>query len=235
MKTVALALTCFLLLAAGIVRANDPARQLLLAANSPTARQLTKAAIRQQADAFLNEGQFEAGYLLLLSGQRVPVTGLRYHIGQRVVEVQDSLQADSTSYYPLASLRGFGLGSSDDSLATRRHYRVRLVHQPHQPARPEAVQLLTGSEAGPLVLANLPVLLPGTRTPASILLAGPGREPAQPLLPLDARDTSLRRLLGRHAQQVADYARANNLYGCTPCNVARMLDYYNHLLVVATR
>ncbi|RZK61413.1 MAG: hypothetical protein EOO59_05125, partial [Hymenobacter sp.] len=91
----------------------------------------------------------------------VLVPGLRYHVGQRVVEVQDSLQTDSTSYWPLAALRGFDLGTEDDP-ATLRRYRPRLVQAGRQPDHREAVQVLTATDAGPLLLAWLPVLLPGT-------------------------------------------------------------------------
>lgn len=230
MKNVAVVLVLLLTLATHVVRAADPA-QLLRQANTPTARQLTKAALGQQYAAFLNEGRFEAGYLLLASGRRVPVGGLRYHVGQRVVEVQDSLQADSTNYYPLAALRGFGLGNAEAGSAAPRHYRVRLVQPAHQLATREAVQLLSGTEAGPLVLVSLPLLLPGTSTPASILLAGSGRDTTQPLLPLDNRETSLRRLFNSHADQVISYAQTNQLLGCTPCDVARMLNYYNQLVI----
>ena len=210
--------------------AADPSRTLLHQANTPAARQLIKAALTQEPTAFLNEGRFEAGYLYLLSGRRVLVPGLRYHVGQRIIEVQDSLNTDSTSYWPLAALRGFDLGTNDDVAALRR-YRPRLVHDSHQADRREAVQVLTATDAGPLLLGYLPVLLPGTATPGYVLLAGPGRDTTQPLRSLDSRDTDVLHLLGERAGKVQAFARTNNLHFCSPPEIARMFDYYNKLAV----
>lgn len=218
------------LLAPAHSRAADPGAALVRAANTPAARQLTQAAIGQQAGAFLHNGQYEAGYLYLLSGRRVLVPGLRYHVGQRVVEVQDSLQADSTSYWPLAALRGFDLGTENDP-ATLRRYRPRLVQAGRQPARREAVQVLTTTDAGPLLLAWLPVLLPGTSTPGQVLLAGGGHEATQPLRQLGTAETEVRRLVSERADKVQAFARLHNLHCCVPQEVAQMLDYYNHLAV----
>ena len=80
---------------AALPKAKGPevTHSLYRAANTPAARQHLRAALSQQPDAFLNQGEFEVGYLLLRSGKRVLVPGLRYHVGQRVVEVQDSVQA----------------------------------------------------------------------------------------------------------------------------------------------
>ncbi|NML66064.1 hypothetical protein HHL22_12695 [Hymenobacter sp. RP-2-7] len=220
-------LTC---LAKDRPRAADPSRALVRQANAPAARQLTQAAINQQPGAFLNEGRYEAGYLYLLSGRRVLVPGLRYHVGQRVVEVQDSLQADSTSYWPLAALRGFDLGTENDP-ATRRRYRPRLVHESHQLDRREAVQVLTATDAGPLVLAWLPLLLPGTASPGQLLLAGSGHNADQPLQQLSLNGPDVLHLLNERAQKVQTFARTNNLHCGVPQEVAQMLDYYNRLAV----
>lgn len=211
-------------------RPTDSGQALVREANLPAARQQIRAALSQQPGAFLNEGRYEAGYLYLLSGRRVLVPGLRYHVGQRVVEVQDSLQADSTSYWPLTALRGFDLGTEDDP-ATLRRYRPRLVQAGHQPARREAVQVLTATDAGPLLLAWLPVLLPGTLTPGQVLLAGAGREAAQPLRQLSLNEPEVQRLLSVRVAPVQAFARTNNLRCCVPQEVARMLDCYNRLAV----
>lgn len=209
----------------------DPGLALYREANTAAVRQQLKGAFDQQPGAFLNEGRYEAGYLLLLSGRRVLVPGLRYHVGQRVVQVQDSLQPDSTSFWPLAALRGFDLGTEDDP-ATLRRYRPRLVAESHQR---EAVQILTGTEAGPLVLAWLPLLLPGTQTPGQVLLAGYGRDAIQPLRPLCSTEADVLRLLGSRAEKVQAFARINNLHFCAPSEVAQLLDYYNQLTAIAVK
>lgn len=211
-------------------RAADLSRVLVQQANAPAARQLTQAAINQQPGAFLNEGRYEVGYLYLLSGRRVLVPGLRYHVGQRVVEVQDSLQADSTTYWPLAALRGFDLGTENDP-ATPRRYRPRLVHENHRPDRREAVQVLTATDAGPLVLAWLPLLLPGTQTPAQVLLAGCGYEATQPLRQFNPNGADMRHLLNERTTHVQTFARTNNLHCCVPQEMAQILDCYNRLAV----
>ena len=208
----------------------DSGQALVREANTLTARKQLQAALRQQPGAFLNEGRYEAGYLHLLSGRRVLVPGLRYHVGQRVVEVQDSLQTDSVSYWPLAALRGFDLGTENDP-ATLRRYRSRLVQASHQPDRREAVQVLTATDAGPLLLAWLPVLLPGTVTPGQVLLAGAGHDATQPLRQLMASETEVQHLLSARAAPVQAFARTNNLHCCVPQEVARMLDCYNRLAV----
>lgn len=229
------ALLLLLLLPLGVtafprVKGIEAGQALYHAANTPMARQQLRAALRQQPQALLNAGQFEAGYLYLLSGQRVLVPGLRYHLGQRVVEVQDSLQADSTSFWPLAALRGFDLGTADNP-ATLRRYRSRLVRSSRQPDHQEAVQVLTATDAGPLLLAYLPQLEPTAATPTLLLLAGEGRETTQPLRPLTATDADVLRLVGERALQVHANARIRNLHFCAPAEVAKMLDYYNQLAV----
>ncbi|MGI4833040.1 MAG: hypothetical protein ACRYFK_06210 [Janthinobacterium lividum] len=211
-------------------RTTDPSQALVQQANTPAARQLTQAAISQQPGAYLNEGQYEVGYLHLLSGRRVLVLGLRYHVGQRVVEVQDSLQADSTTYWPLAALRGFDLGTEDNP-ATLRRYRPRLVQESRQPDRREAVQVLTATDAGPLVLAYLPLLLPGTSTPGQVLLVGCGYDAPQPLRQLGLKEADVLHLLNERVDKVSAFARTNNLHCCVPQEVAKMLDYYNRLAV----
>jgi hypothetical protein len=219
------------LLAPAYARAVDAGTELVREANRPTTRQLTQAAITQQAGAFLNDGQYEVGYLYLLSGRRVLVLGLRYHVGQRVVEVQDSLQADSTVYWPLSALRGFDLGIENDSVAPRR-YRSRLVQASHQSSHYEAVQVLTATDAGPLLLAWLPVLLPGTTSLGQMLLAGGGHDATQPLRSFNPGAAELRRLLRARTPSVQAFARTNNLHYCVPQEVAQMLDCYNRLVVM---
>jgi len=208
----------------------ETTHSLYRAANTPTARQQLRAALNQQPDAFLNQGKFEVGYLLLRSGRRVLVPGLRYHLGQRVVEVQDSVQADSTSFWPLAALRGFDLGTAEDP-ATLRRYRTRLVHDGRQPDRQEAVQVLTATDAGPLLLAYLPLLAPATDGPTYQLLAGEGHEATQPLRTVAATEADVLRLLGERAGKVQAYARIQILHFCAPTEAARILDYYNQLAV----
>ena len=211
-------------------RPDAAGRALYHEANAPAAARLTRAALAQQPGGFLANGDYGVGYLHLLTGRRVLVPGLRYHVGQRVVQVQDSLQADSTRYWPLAALRGFDLGTEDEP-ATRRRYCPRLVRESHGADRREAVQVLTATDAGPLLLAWLPQVVPGAGAPSQVLVAGPGNDPAQPLRPLDPTETSVLRLCGPRADQVQAFVRTKNLNYNLPTDIAKMLDYYNRLAV----
>jgi hypothetical protein len=110
----------------------------------------------------------------------------------------------------------------------RRVYRTRLVRTGHWASKPEAVEILTCTYAGPLVLA----LLPATPTTPSQVLAGPGYDATTPLRPLALTQEAVLRLCGDRAPQVRAYAMRYDLHFQQADEVARLLDYYNRIAVV---
>jgi hypothetical protein len=216
----------------------DPSRALYREANAPAASLRLRAATRQHENEYLNKATYETGYLRPLDGRRVLVIGQRYHVGQRVLQVQDSLQVDSTHYWPLAAVRGFDLGTEDDAPhggqgaagPTVRRYRARLVQEGKQGTRREAVEILTSIDSGPLLLAWLPIVVdPAGLT--QVLVAGPGTASAEPLRPLELTQAAVLRLCGSRADEVRTLAATRHLRYELPADVAKMLDYYNRVAV----
>lgn len=198
-------------------------------ANTPAAARRQRAELSLHAGEFLNNGLYQVGYLRLLDGRRVLVLGLRYHISQRVLQVRDSLQADSTHYWPLVALRGFDLGTEGDTLPAMRHYRTRLVQEGRQAPQPEAVEVLTATDAGPLLLGWLPQV--GSSGP--MLVAGPGKGGGdESLHSLELSQAAILRLCGSHATEIQAFAVSRHLSFNQPTEVAQMLDQYNRLTVV---
>ena len=110
----------------------------------------------------------------------------------------------------------------------RRTYRTRLVRTGRWATRREAVEILTCTYAGPLVLAQLPA----TAATPSQVLAGPGYDPEATLRPLELTQAAVLRLCADRAPQVQAYARLYNLHFEQATDVARLLDYYNRIAVV---
>lgn len=239
-----------MLLAAGSLAAHaqasrpgaDPGRALYRDANAPAASLRTRAAISQRPAEFLNQGTYQTGYLRTLDGRRTLVLGLRYHVGQRVLQVQDSLQADSTHYWPLAAVRGFDLGTEDDAPLPAspgavappavRRYRARLVQEGKQGTRRDAVEVLTSIDSGPLLLAWLPVVAePIGASLTQVLVAGPGTVSNEPLRPLELSEAAVLHLCGSRAGEVRTFATTRRLRYDQPADVAKMLDYYNRVAV----
>ena len=219
--------------------AADPGRALYREANTPATTLRTRAATGQHENEFLTNGTYQTGHLRTLDGRRILVLGLRYHVGQRVLQVQDSMQVDSTHYWPLAAVRGFDLGTEDDAplgadpklaLPNVHRYRARLVQQGKQGTRREAVEVLTSVDSGPLLLAWLPVV-PEPSGLAQVLVAGPGTTPTEPLRPLDLTESAVLRLCGSRADEVRTFASARHLRFDQPADVAKLLDYYNRVAV----
>jgi len=220
--------------------ATDPGRALYREANSPATRLRLRAATSQHENEYLNKGTYETGYLRLLDGRRVLVIGQRYHVGQRVLQVQDSLQVDSTQYWTLAAVRGFDLGTDDDApplaagqavaLPTVRRYRTRLVQEGKQGTRREAVEILTSIDSGPLLLAWLPVV-PEPSGLMQVLVAGPGTAATEPLRPLELTQAAVLRLCGSRADEVRSFAAIRHLRYEQAADVAKMFDYYNRVAV----
>ena len=219
----------------------DPGRALYREANAPAATLHLRAEMGQHPTEFLGKGTYETGYLRTLDGRRILLAGLRYHVGQRVLQVQDSLQADSAHYWPLAAIRGFDLGLDDDAplsvgqgaaLPTVQRYRARLVQDGRQTPHREAVQVLTTIDSGPLLLAWLPTVAePASHYLMQVLVAGPGLGGTEPLHPLDLNQSAVLRLCGSRAEEVRTFATARHLRYDQPTEVAKMLDYYNRIVV----
>lgn len=205
--------------------------------NRPAAAQRLRAELSQHPAQLLNAGRYEPGYLRPLAGGRVLLPGLRYHVGQRLVQAQDSLEPDSTHFWPLAALRGFDLGGEDAPGTQVRRYRVRLVQEGRAGARREAVQVLTSIDAGPLLLAWLPLPAaevatpPGAAALSQVLLAGSGIDATQPLRPLELSQPAVLRLFGARADNVLAFAQAQNLRFDQPADITRLFNYYNRVAV----
>jgi len=113
----------------------------------------------------------------------------------------------------------------------RRVYRTRLLRTGYFGTRREAVEILTCTYAGPLVLA----LLPATAAAPAQLLAGPGYDPAVALRPLPLTQEAVLRLCGDRAPQVLAYARYYDLHFQQAEEVARLFDYYNRIATIKWR
>ena len=221
--------------------AADPGRVLYRDANAPAAVRQVRAALGQHPDEFLNKGAYDIGYLRTLDGRRILLAGLRYHVGQRVVQVQDSMQADSTHYWPLAAVRGFDLGAEDDAplsagqgaaMPAVHRYRARLVQEGKLGARREAVEVLTSIDSGPLLLGWLPTVAePVGSGLTQVLVAGPGTGTTEPLRPLELTPVAVLRLCGSRAEEIRSFAAIRHLRYDQPTEVAKMLDHYNRVVV----
>lgn len=113
----------------------------------------------------------------------------------------------------------------------RRVYRTRLLRTGYFGTRREAVEILTCTYAGPLVLA----LLPATAAAPAQLLAGPGYDPAVALRPLALTQEAVLRLCGDCAPQVLAYAHHYDLHFQQAEEVARMLDFHNRIATIKWR
>jgi hypothetical protein len=113
----------------------------------------------------------------------------------------------------------------------RRVFRSRLVRTGRWVSHSEAVEILTCTYAGPLVLAQLPA----TATAPGQLLAGPGYDPTTPLRPLALTQEAVLHLCGDRAPQVRAYAMLYNLHFEQADEVARLLDYYNRIAMVVSK
>ena len=212
------------------------AQRLYRQTNAALAASALRLSLSQQADGFLGAGSFQAGTLRTFDGQRRPVPGLRYHTGQRVVEAQDSLYADSTHYWPVGSLRGFDVGKEG---AVPRRFRPHLVREgpisgPHR----EYIEVLTTLDNGPLVLGWLYTQAPvdpttSRRALIQILVAGPGgAASSESLRPLELTQSAVLRLFGSRNAEVRRFAVTGSLRYDRPTDVARMVDYFNQVAVV---
>jgi hypothetical protein len=206
-------------------------------ANTGSAARGFRAALAQQPTGFLGGAAFQPGYLRTFDGHTLLVPGLRYHAGLRLLEAQDSVELDSTHFWPVSGLRGFDLGEAGIPDAPQRRFRARLVKEGSAGTRREYVEVLTAIDAGPLLLAWLYAPAPeatsnGKRPLVGTLLAGPGTVGTEPLRPLEPTEASVLRLFGARADAVRTFASAQHLDYTRPADIARMMDHYNRLAVV---
>ena len=183
--------------------------------------------------------QAVAARLKQFKTSRLPI-----HASVNWQEEQDSVQADDNQFESLSSSLEFEVAATDVALADRpiastsmlkapaaplgpQRFRSRLIRT-NRHAQPEVVEILTCTEAGPLVLALLPA---SSSTPAQVL-AGAGHDRTQPLRPLELTQAAVLRLCGNRAAQVRAYAMTYDLHFQQATDVARMLDYFNRLAVV---
>ena len=213
------------------------AQRLYRQTNAALAASTLRLSLNQQPDGFLGVSTFRAGTLRTFDGQRRPVPGLRYHIGLRVLEAQDSLYADSTHFWPVGSLRGFDLGQEG---TVARRFRPHLVREgPISGAHREYVEVLTTLENGPLLLAWLYTQAPtdaaNARRPEllQVLVAGPGGATSTSgLRPLDLNQAAVLRLFGSRSAEVRRFATTGSLHFDQPSDVALMVNYFNQVAVV---
>ena len=206
-------------------------------ANAPAAVRAYRSSVNPQAAGFLGDGTFQPGALRTFDGRSRPVPGLRYHLKQRLLEAQDSIDLDSTHLWPVGSLRGFDLGDPGDPASPLRRFRTRLVKEGSGGTRREFVEVLTTIDAGPLLLAWLYAPAPGTtpndkRPLMPTLLAGPGTVGPEPLRLLEPSQSSVLRLFGARADAVRTFALSQHLDYTRPADVARMMDFYNRVAVI---
>lgn len=174
------------------------------------------------------------GSVRSLHGAQATLASTRLPVGQHLFEASESVQPDS------AAAPEFDSETADIPAALaitlrrptaplgRRTYRTRLVRTGRWATHREAVEILTCTYAGPLVLA----LLPATAATPAQVLAGPGYDLATPLRPLELTQAAVLHLCGDRAPQVQAYAMLYNLHFQQAEEVARLLDYYNRIAVV---
>lgn len=205
-------------------------------ANTGATAESSRAALKQQTSGFVGGPAFQLGSLRTADGRSLLVPGLRYHAGLHLLEAQDSIDLESTHLWPAGSLRGFDLGEAGDPAAPLRRFRSRLVKEGSGGTRREYVEVITATDASPLLLAWL--YAPADDAPTSkrplvgTLLAGPGTAGNEPLRPLEPTESAVLRLFGGRANDVRTYATAQHLDYTRPADIAKMMDHYNRIAVV---
>ncbi|MBJ6108466.1 hypothetical protein JAO73_05560 [Hymenobacter sp. BT523] len=206
-------------------------------ANTGASARAYRAAMGQQPAGFLGGNAFQPGSLRTFDGRNLLVPGLRYHAGLHLLEAQDSVELDSTHFWPASSLRGFDFGEAGNPDQPLRRFRSRLVKEGSTGTRREFVEVLTAIDAGPQLLAwfyaPAPDATPNGKHPlVGTLLAGPGTVGTEPLRPLEPSEASVLRLFGARADAVRTFATGQHLDYTRPADIARMMDHYNRIAVV---
>ena len=221
--------------AAQTARDAAEARVAYQQANTGVTARTYRASLGQQPGSFLGGSTFQPGTLRTFDGHNRFVPGLRYHVGLHLLEAQDSVELDSTHFWPVGSLSGFDLGEAGDPAVPVRRFRTRLVKESGVGTRREYVEVLTAIDAGPLLLAWLytPEATQNGKQPlVGTLLAGPGTVGPEPLRPFEPTEASVLRLFGNRADAVRTFASSQRLDYTRPADIAKMMDHYNRLAVV---
>ena len=214
------------------------ARAIYQQANAASNSVALRTGLKKQATSFLGDGSFQPGALRTFDGRYRPVPGLRFHAGLHMVEVQDSMELDSTHLWPIGSLRGFDIGEVETGAgaAALRRFRPRLVKEGNAGARREFVEVLTTVDAGPLLLGWLyssgTDATVGRISLAPLLLVGPGNSITEPLRPAELNQSAVLRLFGGRSDEVRSFANGQHLQFDNPTDVARIIDYYNRVALV---
>ncbi|MBF9141560.1 hypothetical protein [Hymenobacter properus] len=205
-------------------------------ANTGAVAEGYRASLKQQTSGFVGGPAFQLGYLRTADGRSLLVPGLRYHAGLHLLEAQDSIDLESTHFWPASSLRGFDLGEAGDPAAPVRRFRSRLVKEGSAGTRREYVEVLTAIDAGPLLLAWLYApadeATTSKRPLVGTLVAGPGTVGTEPLRPLEPTESAVLRLFGSRANDVRTFANTQHLDYTRPADIAKMMDHYNRIAVV---
>lgn len=221
--------------AAQATRELTEARTLYAQANRDPGMTMLRAGLVSQMSGFFGDGSLQPGAIRTLDSRYRPVPGLRFHAGLRLLEVQDSINLDSTHLWPVGTLRGFELGERGGPTPVR-HFRSRLVKEGSAGMRRDFVEVLTAVDAGPLLLAWLyssgADAAAGRLSFEPLLLVGAGSNPTEPLHPLELSQTNVLKLFGSRAGDVGGYAMRQDLKYFRAEDVAKMLDYYNQRAVV---
>ena len=238
-------LACLLALGAGL-RAEaytehpaqaKAARSIKKDAAAPTSR--AKARV-SKAQAAITLRVLELGSLRLVGDYKLAVQSQGEQPSQEAIDAQRTAELDSVADASRAEIRALypenAALPADLALTLRRpaaplgkrRFRTRLVRVGRWHTSREAVESLTCTDTGPLVLA----LLPATATTPAQVLAGPGYDQAAPLRPLELTQEAVLRLCGERGRQVRAYAMLYNLHFEEKDDVARLLDYYNRIAVV---
>lgn len=233
----ALVLATQLPAAAQTAREQAEARTLYQQANTAPNTKTLRASLVQQASSFFGDGKFQPGALRTFDNRYRPVPGLRFHAGLHLVEVQDSIELDSTHLWPVGSLRGFDMGELGGRGADApRRFRPRLVKDGAGGSRRDFVEVLTAVDAGPLLLAWLysygADAAAGRLSATPLLMVGSGTDANEPLRPITLSQPEVLRLFGKRDKDVSTFANAQHLQYDQPADVAKMIDHYNRVAVV---
>ncbi|WP_400193075.1 hypothetical protein [Hymenobacter sp. B81] len=201
-----------------------------------SAKSLNESQRREEAAGLLYlHPDWQPGRLFTAAGQWQPATALRYNVSLRILEMRDSTGA--ARLLPVGSLRGFALGQG----AAAREFRTRRCRLNGRGLVREFVEVLSVPEQALLLgvvheVVDEPAVVnaalnvttrPARRYVAQTLVAGPGRQPEQLLLPLTLEQRSVLRLFGARAPELAAYAQAQQLrYDRLP-DVLRLVERYN--------
>ena len=210
----------------------DMSNDIFLRANSPDALAKMRKDLVNAPEAYLISIE-QPGTLVLADKRRVRIPAMKYNVALHLLEVRDST---GSHVWPPGSLDGFYLGRGADT----RHFRSLLVRVGS--TQMDFVEVLTPAENSPIVLglkhkyihedAQLDPILRTVSKPArteigQIVVAGPGKNPKEPLRELILNQRNVERLFGAGAAPVAAYAAKEHLAYDNLPQVLHLVEYFN--------